>query len=105
MAQCVVYRNLDPASKAATPYLLDVQSDLMSRLATTVVVPLRPVSRISGSLMGGLTPVLEVEGVPCAMVTPQLAGISRKHLGKPMGDFSVQRAVIMAALDLLITGI
>ena len=105
MAQCVVYQNLDPASKSATPYLLDVQSDLMGRLATTVVVPLRPASRMKASLLGALTPVLEVAGVPCAMVTPQLAGISRKHLGKSLGDFSAQRESIMAALDLLITGI
>jgi toxin CcdB len=40
MAQFDVCRNPNPASARRIPYLLDVQSDLLSGLATRVVVPL-----------------------------------------------------------------
>lgn len=105
MAQWQVYRNANSAAWGYIPYLLDVQTDLLHTLSTTVVVPLRPASGLAGELMGSLTPVLHIEGALHAMITPQLAGISRKQLGQPVADLSAQRDVIVAALDLLITGI
>jgi len=39
------------------------------------------------------------------LLTPQLAGISTKELGPPIADLSHDRQAIMAALDLLLTGI
>ncbi|MCY1181244.1 CcdB protein [compost metagenome] len=50
-------------------------------------------------------PVFEVEGTPVVMLTPQLAGVSRKVLGKQVADLSAMRNEIIAALDLLITWI
>ena len=40
MAQFTLYRNKNPKSKAEIPFLLDVQSTLLSELGTGVVVPL-----------------------------------------------------------------
>lgn len=37
-------------------------------------------------------------------MTPQLAGISMRHLGEPVGNLKQHRAKILAALDLLLTG-
>ena len=39
------------------------------------------------------------------MVTPQLDGIAKKQLGTQVADLSARRNEIIAALDLLITGI
>jgi len=39
------------------------------------------------------------------MMTPQLAGIPKKLLGVAAADLSSRRAEIIAAIDLLITGI
>jgi toxin CcdB len=39
------------------------------------------------------------------LLTPQLAGIFTKELGPPIADLSHDRQAIMAALDLLSTGI
>jgi len=39
------------------------------------------------------------------MVTPQLAGVAKKHLGSVVAELSDQRHEIISALDLLITGI
>ena len=42
---------------------------------------------------------------PGEAVTPELAGIPRKSLGVQVGDLSHRRYDIIAALDLLYTGI
>lgn len=105
MAQLVVYRNGNPATRQATPLLLEVQHDLLASLATTVVVPLRPVAAMKGALLRTLTPVLEVDGREYVLVTPELAGVPRKALGTAVTSIEAQRGAVMAALDLLITGI
>lgn len=105
MAQFDIYRNANPATRARIPYLLDVQSDLLDPLATRVVVPLCKPEVLKGKLAEQLNPVLEVEGRKMAMLTPELAGVSRKILGEQIGNLSDKRSSIIAALDLLITGI
>lgn len=105
MPQFSVHRNPNPGSKTAYPLLLDIQSDLMADLGTRVVVPLCRASAMKGKAITTLTPVFEVEGKPYVMLTPQLAGVSRKDVGAAVADLSERRNEIIAALDLLITGI
>lgn len=105
MAQFDVYRNANPASRARIPYLLDIQSDLLDPLATRVVVPLCKREVLRGKLAERLNPVLEIRGRKVAMLTPELAGVPRRMLGERIGNLSDERQSIIAALDLLITGI
>lgn len=105
MAQFDVYRNANAASKARAPYLLDVQSDLLDTLTTRVVVPLCKPEVLKGKLAERLNPVLEVEGRKFILLTPEMAGVSRKALGECAGNLSQHRQAIIAALDLVITGI
>ena len=105
MPQFSVYRNPNPDSKAATPFLLDVQSDLIADLSTRVVVPLCPALAIKGKLIQTLTPVVKIDGKNYVLLIPQLAGISKKQMGIKVADLAHHRGEIVAALDLLITGI
>ncbi len=105
MAQFDVYRNVNPASRTRIPYLLDVQSDLLDPLATRVVVPLCKPEVLKGRLAERLNPVFEVEGRKVVMLAPELAGVSRKILGDKIDNLSGERVAIIAALDLLVTGI
>lgn len=105
MAQFAVYRNINPATRAAVPLLLNVQSDLLAELGTRVVVPLYAASTLQGKMLKTLTPRFEIEGESYVMMTPQMAGIATKQLGPMVADFAAQRDEIIAALDLLITGI
>ncbi len=105
MPQFSVYRNENQDTKTATPFLLDIQSELIADLATRVVVPLCPVSALKGKLIKILTPVFEIDGQAYAMLTPHLAGISKKLMGAKVADLAHRREEIIAALDLLITGI
>jgi toxin CcdB len=50
-------------------------------------------------------PVFRVAGRAVVMATPELAGVPRKALGPVVGDLGGERAAILAALDLLVTGI
>lgn len=105
MPQFAVYLNANPATRMSIPYLLDVQSDLIAELSTRVVVPLHTAEVMKDKVLKTLMPVFEVEGTPVVMLTSQLAGVSRKVLGKQVADLSAMRNEIIAALDLLITGI
>lgn len=105
MSQFSVHRNTNTVTKTAFPLLLDVQSDLIADLGTRVVIPLCLASTRKGQLIGTLTPVFEVEGKSYVMLTPQLAGISKKQLGAAIANLSENRQKIIAALDLLMTGI
>lgn len=105
MAQFSVYRNPNTQTRARYPFLLDVQSDLLETLGTRVVVPLCPTSAIEGRPVGTLMPTFVVEGKRYVMLTPQLAGIERKLLGTEVAVLSAHRNEIVAALDLLLTGI
>ena len=105
MAQFDVYRNVNPATRARIPYLLDVQSDLLDTLATRVVVPLCKPEVLRGKLAERLNPVFEVEGRKMVLLTPELAGVSRKALGKQIANLANRRDSIIAALYLVITGI
>jgi toxin CcdB len=105
MPQFAVYRNPNPDTVADYPLLLDVQSDLIAELGTRVVVPLCPAAAMTGKLLKTLTPVFEVEGQQYVMLTPQLAGIPETRLGTRVGNLAQRRDEILAALDLLTTGI
>lgn len=41
MTQFTDYKNKNPHTRVAVPFLLDIQNDLLSALETRVVVPLR----------------------------------------------------------------
>jgi len=60
MAQFTIYKNKDPHTRSALPFLLDIQSDLLSDLETRVVVPLHPASELKGKILKTLTPSLVV---------------------------------------------
>lgn len=105
MAQFSVYLNRNPVTNAGIPLLLDVQSDLLSALNTTVVVPLYATATMKGAVLGTLTPEISLDGERYVMVTPQLAGIMRKELGPEIASLAFQRDQIVAALDLLIFGV
>lgn len=102
--QFTVYRNGDERSAARAPYLLDIQSELLGAAQTCVVVPLIASDR-AGVPVTRLMPQFEIEGRPLVMDTLQLAGVPRRILGTPVAELSHERTQILAALDMLISGI
>lgn len=106
MPQFTVHRNQNTATRSRYPLLLDVQSDLLGPLGTTVVIPLTPASAAARrSALKTLMPVCQVDGKGYVLATPMLAGIARRELGPAVTSLAGERQAIVAALDLLLTGI
>ncbi len=102
MAQFDLFAN--PRSKTY-PYLLDVQADLLRDLASRVVVPLAPLSKLRGKPLARLNPLVSIAGRDHAALFQELAAIPRKMLRSPVGNLQSRRAELVAALDLLFTGV
>ncbi len=105
MVQFVVYENTNPAKKKTYPYLLDIQSNLLCELRTTVVIPLCPTAITGNATISKLCPTLEIDNINYVVMTQQMAGVDRKVLGKEISDLSNYRYEIIAALDFMISGI
>ena len=99
MAQFHVYENPNKASRKTYPYFLDIQSDLLNDLRTTAVI------LAAKAAITRLTPVVAFDGKSWVVLTPQIAGIDRSHIGKPVANLTSYRAELVAALNFLISGI
>ena len=100
-----VYENENPASRQRFPYLLDVQAELLDSLGTRVIIPLVAREKAESLIVGRLMPVLTLDSRDYVAFMPQLAGVGKSHLGARVGNLSEARADIIAAIDLLITGV
>ena len=105
MPQFHLYKNSNKATQKTYPFLLDIQSNLLSDIRTTVVVPLMP-ERIAGPhTISKLNPMVRIKNEQFAVMTQNLAGIDRKILGDPVGDLTHYRSDVFAAIDFVLTGI
>ncbi|WP_243382628.1 CcdB family protein [Geothrix alkalitolerans] len=104
MAVCTVFKNPNPRTNAAVPYLLDVQSELFSELGTRLVVPLYRAEAAGVQAISRLTPVMRFQGASLVAMVPELAGIPRRELGVPCGDLPDARNEVLRAIDLLLAG-
>lgn len=105
MPQFAVYKNKNPKSKGAFPYLVDIQADLLSNLQTRVVAPLTKLTALRKKPIKDLTPIVQIDGSQYLVLIPQLAGIPLSELGQPVANLSAHREVFVEAIDFLITGV
>jgi toxin CcdB len=104
MRQFDVLRNPNPETASWAPYLLVLQNDLLRDLRTTVVAPLVRQAHF-GRPAQVLNPVFEIRGEPLVLSTAELAGVSAPMLGETVASLAGRRTKIIAAIDLLFTGI
>lgn len=102
MAQFDVFRH---ARSKRYPYLLDLQADLLRDLTSRIVAPLVPLARLRGKPIGRLNPVVAVAGHPHVIVFQELAALPAAELRDAVANLHAQRGEVVAALDLLFTGI
>ena len=101
MAQFEVFRN---PRGGTYPLLLDVQANLLSALATRVVVPMVTAKRFGSKPITRLNPVATVGGIRYVLVFQELAAIPSSALGESVESLAALRTELIAALDLLFTG-
>jgi toxin CcdB len=104
MAQFSIYENKNIATRNAYPYLIDIQSNLLEALKTTVVIPLSPSTLVGGATISKLCPLVQIKGQHYLAFTQQIAGIDKNLLGQEKGNLLSYRSEIIAALNFLVSG-
>lgn len=104
MARFDVYAN--PGNHAATtPYLLDVQSDLLDGLDSRMVIPLRSLKRFPKvKLSTQLTPIFTIDGEACLLETPKMGAVPLRVLKSRVTSLAQDQDQITAAMDFLFQG-
>ncbi len=105
MSQYYVYENLNDKSKKIYPYLLDVQSTLLSDLETKIVIPLAVKEKFGKGIIKNLNPIVIIKKKEYVLLTQQMAGISITQIGSAICECLSERHQILSAIDFLITGI
>ena len=105
MQQFDVYANPSKTTRRAYPFIVDIQSDIISEIATRIVVPLGRKVDFKNEEMKRLTPTVTYEGEELLFLVPQIASVPARTLKNPIGSLSHLREEIIAALDFAITGI
>nr|WP_321985132.1 CcdB family protein [uncultured Lichenicoccus sp.] len=95
--------DLRPMPGVGTGYVVNVQAELLTHLATRVVVPLLPETRASTPI-SELNPMFEIEGTRHVLVTQALAAVSGRELKPAVGLLDAGHDSITRALDLLFVG-
>lgn len=104
MARFDVYAN-PGAHAATTPYLLDVQSNLLDGLDSCMVIPLRLAESFPKvKLPARLLPAVLVQGQQVLLETPKMAAVPRRVLKAPVASLGHEQALVTAALDFLFQG-
>lgn len=87
------------------PYLIDVQSNVISGLATRIVVPLRPLIGFSAAaLPPDLFPIVAIDGKEFVLDTPQLGAIPSAELKNKIASGRESQFAIQTALDRVFGG-
>lgn len=105
MPQFSVYENRNPATRKTYPFLLDIQSNLLDELKTTVVIPLCSLTTVAKRPITKLCPVLTINEKPYVALTQQLAGVDRRSLGPEICSLTGNRIEIITAIDFIISGV
>jgi toxin CcdB len=89
---------------ASGALVVDCQSDSLRYLATRVVAPLMRRVDVPAPTTR-LHPVFEFEGETFLLATHLLTAMPTRDLGRPVASLDAERYAIVAALDMVITGV
>ncbi len=105
MSQFDVFKNANPSTRSLYPYLVDIQSNTLSNLKTTVVIPLTGEKNYSGKPLSNLHPTFKISGKKYIGMTTLIAGVDKSILGDKTTSLAQHREQIVSALDFMVTGI
>jgi len=100
-----VYPNPSPRMRDVYPYVVDVQSDLLSALATRLVVPLAVTTLAAKDLPRPLCPVFSVDGQPLMLVPYEAAPLDKRLLKTETTSIRDRSHAVIAAMDAVLSGI
>jgi toxin CcdB len=104
MRQFDIVANPFPQSRERQPFLVALQSDLLAPSFDTVVVA--PLERADArTFIDRLNPSVTIDGRSFVVIAQQLVTVRKSSLGQPTASIAADRDKVIAALDLLFTGI
>jgi len=106
MAKYDVFPNTGTHAQT-TPYLLDVQSDLLDGLESRVVIPLRRLQNFSSTSKRPerLLPSMQIGDETFLLDVPQMSAVPKRILRHPITSLVSEHDRIAAALDFLFQGV
>ena len=105
MGQFSVHSNTDPATQEHFPLFVDIQNDLLSYMATRVVIPLTPRERHDYDTIPTLAPPIVVEGRHYVLLAPQLMHLRATQLGPVVAELSAERHDVLASVEMIFRGL
>ncbi len=100
-----VYDNPSPRMRDVYPYVMEVQSDLLSSLATRMVVPLAITTLAAQELPRRLCPVFTVNGKSLMLVPFEAAPLDKRLLKVEISSMRQRSDEIIAAMDAVLTSV
>lgn len=100
-----VFENPSPRMRDVYPYVIDVQSDLLSSLATRMVVPLAVTTLAEKDLPRRLCPVITVNDKSLMLVPFEAAPLDKRLLRTEITSVRERSHEIIAAMDSVLSGI
>lgn len=105
MGQFTLYKNEDSSSNKAYPYFIDIQHPLLNELNSRVVIPLSPLEALNNTDAKRLCPVMSLEEGSFVLLTHQMTSVPKSILKTEVASLENFRYDILAAIDMLISGI
>lgn len=103
MSQYCVYKN-NSITKKNYPFLLDVQSELLSYLDTRLVIPLSLMGNFNNQLIRNVNILIRIQNKDYILLTQQMAAIPVGMIGEEMMFCEEHRQEILRCIDFLVTG-
>ncbi|MEP6859734.1 MAG: CcdB family protein [Deltaproteobacteria bacterium] len=89
----------------AYPFVVDLQCDSLARFATRIVAPMIAAKRYGRKPITRLNPIARVNRADYVVVVQDLASIPITELGELVTSLRAHRSELIAALDLMFTGV
>ena len=105
MAQFDVYPNPSKSQRADIPWIVEVQSELLSALPTRLVVPLALRRNMPAAVPRALCPSIDWAEEELVALPHLAAPFRARDLGKAQGNLRMQAAALIGALDAVLSGI
>lgn len=100
-----VFDNPSPRMRHVYPYVVDVQSDLLSSLATRMVVPLAVTALAAHELPHRLCPLITVNDQPLVLVPFEAAPLDKRLLKAEVTSLRDRSHEIIEAMDAVLSGL
>lgn len=100
-----IYPNPSPRMRDLYPYVVDIQSELLNSLPTRMVMPLAITKLPANKVPGKLCPIVSVLGDKFILIPYEAAPLDKKLLKKKSDSARAQASEIVAALDMVVSGV